>query len=286
MDKKNRLGRGLESLIPTNETNSYKDLAKYVDIDNIETNPDQPRKYFDNDSLNKLAESIKLHGLLQPIILNKIDDNQFRLVAGERRLRASKKAGFKQILSIVQDSIEQNQFEIAIIENIQREDLSPLEEASAYKKLIEDYGLTQEKVAEKLSKSRPVISNAIRLLDLPIKIQDMINENLISAGHARLLLSIEESQRHNYANLVIKKRLSVRQLERIIAVKNKESMTINEKNSDPEIKLLENQLIKIFGNEVKITINKKNAGSIKINFHSVDEFEGILEKINFKKDNV
>ena len=221
MDKKNRLGRGLESLIPTNETNSYKDLAKYVDIDNIETNPDQPRKYFDNDSLNKLAESIKLHGLLQPIILNKIDDNQFRLVAGERRLRASKKAGFKQILSIVQDSIEQNQFEIAIIENIQREDLSPLEEASAYKKLIEDYGLTQEKVAEKLSKSRPVISNAIRLLDLPIKIQDMINENLISAGHARLLLSIEESQRHNYANLVIKKRLSVRQLERIIAAKNK-----------------------------------------------------------------
>ena len=284
MDKKNRLGRGLESLIPTNDTKNSEDLTKYVDVENIETNPDQPRKYFDNDSINKLAESIKLHGLLQPIILNRIDNNKFRLIAGERRLRASKKAGLKQILSIVQDSIEQNQFEIAIIENIQREDLSPLEEASAYKKLIEEYGLTQEKVAEKLSKSRPVISNAIRLLDLPIKIQNMINENLISAGHARLLLSVEDSQRYSYATLVIKKQLSVRQLEKIISAQNKKKIVINEKNADPEIKQLETKLIKVFGNEVKITMNRKNIGNIKINFHSIDEFEGILEKINFQKD--
>ena len=284
MDKKNRLGRGLESLIPTNDTNNSEDLTKYVDVEKIETNPDQPRKYFDNDSINKLAESIKLHGLLQPIILNRIDSNKFRLIAGERRLRASKKAGLKQILSIVQDSIEQNQFEIAIIENIQREDLSPLEEASAYKKLIEEYGLTQEKVAEKLSKSRPVIANAIRLLDLPIKIQNMINENLISAGHARVLLSVEDSQRYSYATLVIKKQLSVRQLEKIISAQNKKNIAINEKNADPEIKQLETKLIKVFGNEVKITMNRKNIGNIKINFHSIDEFEGILEKINFQKD--
>jgi ParB family chromosome partitioning protein len=284
MVKKNRLGRGLESLIPTNDTKNSEDLTKYVDVENIETNPDQPRKYFDNDSINKLAESIKIHGLLQPIILNRIDNNKFRLIAGERRLRASKKAGLKQILSIVQDSIEQNQFEIAIIENIQREDLSPLEEASAYKKLIEKYGLTQEKVAEKLSKSRPVISNAIRLLDLPIIIQNMINENLISAGHARLLLSVEDSQRYNYATLVIKKQLSVRQLEKKISAQNKKKIAINEKNADPEIKQLETKLIKVFGNEVKITMNRKNIGNIKINFHSIDEFEGILEKINFQKD--
>ncbi|MDG1989751.1 MAG: ParB/RepB/Spo0J family partition protein [Dehalococcoidia bacterium] len=284
MDKKNRLGRGLEALIPSNETKNTENLTKYIDIETIETNPDQPRKYFNDDSINKLAESIKLHGLLQPIILNKIENNKFKLIAGERRLRASKKAGFKQILSIIQDSEAQKQFELAIIENIQREDLSPLEEASAYKKLIEEYGMTQEKVAEKLSKSRPVISNAIRLLDLPIKIQNMLNENLISAGHARLLLSIEDSQKYEYANLVIMEQLSVRQLEKIISNQNKKRINPNIKSTDPEIKQLETKLIKVFGNSVKITINRKNIGSIKINFHSIDEFEGILDKIDYQKE--
>jgi len=284
MDKKNRLGRGLEALIPSNETKNTENLTKYIDIETIETNPDQPRKYFNDDSINKLAESIKLHGLLQPIILNKIENNKFKLIAGERRLRASKKAGFKQILSIIQDSEAQKQFELAIIENIQREDLSPLEEASAYKKLIEEYGMTQEKVAEKLSKSRPVISNAIRLLDLPIKIQNMLNENLISAGHARLLLSIEDSQKYEYANLVIMEQLSVRQLEKIISNQNKKRINPNIKSTDPEIKQLETKLIKVFGNSVKITINRKNVGSIKINFHSIDEFEGILDKIDYQKE--
>ena len=144
--------------------------------------------------------------------------------------------------------------------------------------------MTQEKVAEKLSKSRPVISNAIRLLDLPIKIQNMLNENLISAGHARLLLSIEDSQKYEYANLVIMEQLSVRQLEKIISNQNKKRINPNIKSTDPEIKQLETKLIKVFGNSVKITINRKNVGSIKINFHSIDEFEGILDKIDYQKE--
>jgi ParB family chromosome partitioning protein len=250
-------------------------------------NPAQPRKKFNSDEIEKLGESIKNHGVLQPIIVRHHPDNQneYLLIAGERRLRASKIAGLKEIPAIIKKVDEQENIELAIIENIQRKNLNAIEEAIAFKQLANQYDLTQEQIAQKVSKSRSAIANAIRLLDLHADIQIMLQEEKLSVGHAKLLLTVDTKKQILLAKLIIDKNLSVRDLEKNIKNINK---NLNQKKyntiKDPDVKIIEEQLIKIFGTSVQINLNKKNSGNIRINFHSIDEFEGILEKLKNEKD--
>ena len=288
MEKKNKLGKGLGALISSNQSNKLDDQISKIKIVSISPNPAQPRKKFNEDDIQELAESIKNHGVLQPIIIRNNPNNQseYLLIAGERRLRASKMAGLEKIPAIIKKVDAQENVELAIIENIQRKNLSALEEAAAYKQLADEYNLIQEDIAQKVGKSRSAIANSIRLLELPNEIQLMLQEEKLSVGHAKLLLTIDSSKQNFFAKLVIDKNLSVRDLEsniKKISVKTaQKDITIKQ---DPDVKIIEEELIKIFGTSVKINLNKKNSGTVKINFHSIDEFEGILEKLKYDKGN-
>ena len=288
MEKKNKLGKGLGALISSNQSNKLDDQISKINIVSISPNPAQPRKKFKEDDIQELAESIKNHGVLQPIIIRNNPNNQseYLLIAGERRLRASKMAGLEKIPAIIKKVDAQENVELAIIENIQRKNLSALEEAAAYKQLADEYNLIQEEIAQKVGKSRSAIANSIRLLELPNEIQLMLQEEKLSVGHAKLLLTIDSSKQNFFAKLVIDKNLSVRDLEsniKKISVKTaQKDITIKQ---DPDVKIIEEELIKIFGTSVKINLNKKNSGTVKINFHSIDEFEGILEKLKYDKGN-
>ncbi|MFL2634296.1 MAG: ParB/RepB/Spo0J family partition protein [Dehalococcoidia bacterium] len=288
MEKKNKLGKGLGALISSNQSDELNDQISKIKITAVSPNPAQPRKNFNEDDIQELAESIKNHGVLQPIIIrnNPNNQNEYLLIAGERRLRASKIAGLDKIPAIIKKIDDQENVELAIIENIQRKNLSALEEAAAYKQLADEYNLIQEDIAQKVGKSRSAIANAIRLLELPNEIQLMLQEEKLSVGHAKLLLTIDSSKQIFFAKLVIDKNLSVRDLENNIknmSVKaTQKDVTIKQ---DPDVKIIEEELIKIFGTSVKINLNKKNSGTVKINFHSIDEFEGILEKLKYEKGN-
>jgi len=288
MEKKNKLGKGLGALISSNQSNKLDDQISKIKIVSISPNPAQPRKKFNEDDIQELAESIKNHGVLQPIIIRNNPNNQseYLLIAGERRLRASKMAGLEKIPAIIKKVDAQENVELAIIENIQRKNLSALEEAAAYKQLADEYNLIQEDIAQKVGKSRSAIANSIRLLELPNEIQLMLQEEKLSVGHAKLLLTIDSSKQKFFAKLVIDKNLSVRDLEnniKKISVKTAQKDTTIKQ--DPDVKIIEEELIKIFGTSVKINLNKKNSGTVKINFHSIDEFEGILEKLKYDKGN-
>ena len=288
MEKKNKLGKGLGALISSNQSNKLDDQISKINIVSISPNPAQPRKKFKEDDIQELAESIKNHGVLQPIIIrnNPNNQNEYLLIAGERRLRASKIAGLEKIPAIIKKVDDQENVELAIIENIQRKNLSALEEAAAYKQLADEYNLIQEEIAQKVGKSRSAIANSIRLLELPNEIQLMLQEEKLSVGHAKLLLTIDSSKQNFFAKLVIDKNLSVRDLEsniKKISVKTAQKDTTIKQ--DPDVKIIEEELIKIFGTSVKINLNKKNSGTVKINFHSIDEFEGILEKLKYDKGN-
>ncbi len=288
MEKKNKLGKGLGALISSNQSNKLDDQISKIKIVSISPNPAQPRKKFNEDDIQELAESIKNHGVLQPIIIRNNPNNQseYLLIAGERRLRASKMAGLEKIPAIIKKVDAQENVELAIIENIQRKNLSALEEAAAYKQLADEYNLIQEDIAQKVGKSRSAIANSIRLLELPNEIQLMLQEEKLSVGHAKLLLTIDSSKQNFFAKLVIDKNLSVRDLEnniKKISVKTAQKDTTIKQ--DPDVKIIEEELIKIFGTSVKINLNKKNSGTVKINFHSIDEFEGILEKLKYDKGN-
>ncbi len=286
MEKKNKLGKGLGALISSNQSNQIEEQIIKIKTLSVLPNPAQPRKNFNQYEIEKLGESIKNHGVLQPIIVRRHPENQdaYILVAGERRLRASKIAGLKVIPAIIKQVGDQENVEIAIIENIQRKNLSAIEEALAFKQLASEYHLTQEQIAEKVSKSRPAIANAIRLLELPEELQLMLQDEKISVGHARLLLPMNANQQLLLAKLVVNKNLSVRDLEKNIKNTNKKITKKNDAGiEDPEVKIIQEQLMKIFGTSVQVNLKKKNSGHIRINFHSIDEFEGILEKLKNEK---
>lgn len=283
MSKRQALGRGLEAIIPA----SMADVMSGVEvlqlpIDEIEPNPNQPRKIFDPESLNSLALSIKEQGVLQPILVKR-DGKSIELVAGERRLRASKIAGLKRIPAIIIP--EKNPTALmffSLVENLQREDLNPLEEAEAYKMLIDNFGLKQEEIARRVGKSRPAVANAIRLLSLPEIIKDYIKDRKISAGHARALLAAGDEQRMiRLARLTATRGLSVERLE-IIARKEKPSprhgkKIIKKKTPLPaEISAIEDAMRGYLGSKVKIEIAGKG-GVIKIDFYSIDDLRRIAE---------
>lgn len=291
---KRGLGKGLSALIPSSmgdslengsETGEKKEekLAKKIPMGKIVTNPYQPRKKMDQEKMKELVQSIKEHGLIQPVVVRKKGE-KFELVAGERRFRAALASRLKEIPAIVLKVEDGQMLEIALIENLQREDLNCLEEAEAYKTLIEKFGLTQEKIAEKIGKSRPVIANTLRLLNLPEEIKEMLQEKVVSPGHARLLLSLEEkSVQLKLAGEVKDKKLSVRELENMIAQieKMKKQVLDGSKNYrkavvDPYIIEMQENLSQRLGTRVIFKPGKKR-GRIEIEYYSSDELERIKE---------
>ncbi|WP_427340690.1 ParB/RepB/Spo0J family partition protein [Caloranaerobacter sp. DY30410] len=284
--KKRGLGKGLAALIPDeplkNIQDNDKDKVISVDVSLIQPSKEQPRREFTLDSLKELAESIKVHGLIQPIIVRKIDD-RYELVAGERRWRAAKIAGLKQIPCIIRDFEDKKCAEIALVENIQREDLNPIEEAIAYKKLMENYNLTQDEISTVVGKSRPYVTNTLRLLNLNQEVISFILKGKLTSGHGRALLQIDDSNMQiKFAKEIIEKRLSVRETEKLVKefknkVKRKKN---NKKESERDLFILEieEQLRKILGTKVQISKGKKK-GKIEIEYYSQDDLDRILDII-------
>lgn len=276
-----RLGKGLSALIPEiNEEIDKKDIVQ-IKLSNIRPNKNQPRKEFDEDRIKALSDSIKNVGVLQPIVLKPIEDNNYMIIVGERRYRASILAGKEEIPAIIKDIPIKDIMEIALIENLQREDLNSIEEALAYKNLIEDYKVTQEELSEAVGKSRPYITNTLRLLNLQNKIIKMIENGDITAGHGKALLRIEDKEKQlEVAMRIVEEGLSVRTVENIAKkiIENKEKRKIEKKEKDIYIIDAEEKLSNIFGTKVNISMNNKK-GKIEISYNNEDELNDILSMI-------
>ncbi|MGB3261661.1 ParB/RepB/Spo0J family partition protein [Paenisporosarcina sp.] len=271
------LGKGINALFPGESINQMESVEK-IPVKEIKVNPYQPRKIFDETALSELTESIKEHGVLQPIILRR-RGKSFEIVVGERRFRASKAAGLKEIPAVIREFTDQQMMEIAILENLQREDLTPIEEADAYQNLMENLSLTQEQLAFRLGKSRPHIANHIRLLSLPEVVRELISANKLSMGHGRALLGLKRKKLiPSIAEKVMKENLNVRQLESLVQRMNEDVSRETSKvpNKDIFIKEKESQLREYFGTTVSIK-KSKNKGKIEIEFFSEDDLERILE---------
>lgn len=263
--------------------NTKGEAVTQIESKLIDTNPNQPRKHFDEDSLNELAVSIKNYGVIQPILVCPKEGGRYELIAGERRLRASKMAGLSFIPAIVKRFTESEMAEIALIENLQREDLNPIEEARAYRSLMEKYGFTQEELADKLGKSRPVIANSLRLLSLNPVVVEMVETGRLSAGHARCLASIKDmGVQATYALAACDKQLSVRQLENMVRAylkPGKEPKTPKKAFISPELKELVNNMQRTFGTKVKAVGNNEK-GRIFIDYYTKDDLIRIYELID------
>ncbi len=296
MAKKTGLGKGLDSLIPVHN-NTEKEMAvveKVVEkktdtvlrITEIEPNKGQPRKNFNEDALEELADSIKQFGLIQPLVVQK-RDGYYEIIAGERRWRAAKKAGLKEVPVIIRDYTDEEMMEIALIENLQREDLNPIEEAQAYKKLINDYKLKQDEIAEKVSKSRVAITNSMRLLKLSEKVQDMIVDEMISSGHGRALLALNDKKmQEELANRIFDEKLSVRETEQIVkALNNPKEKKNKEEYSDNFVyEKIENEFKEIIGTNVSIKRKSQDKGKIEIDYYSTEDLERIIDLMKKTKN--
>ena len=291
--KRKGLGKGLDSLIPENK--SVKPAAKpekaeetvktgeqMLKINQVEPNREQPRKHFEEDALLELADSIKQYGVLQPLLVRKRKD-YYEIIAGERRWRAAKLAGVKEVPVIIKEYTEQQAVEIAVIENIQRENLNPIEEAMAFKKLLTEFNLKQDEVAERVSKSRTAVTNSMRLLKLGEKVQQMIIDDMITTGHARALLAIDdEEQQYLLATKIFDEKLSVRETEKLI------KSLKNPKKQVKVVKTVENAFVyddlaekmkRVLGTKVSISPKGNGKGKIEIEYYSDDELERMFEMI-------
>lgn len=254
-------------------------------LDLVQPNKEQPRKTFDEEKINELAESIKNYGVLQPLLVQK-NDSFYEIIAGERRWRAAKAAGLKEVPAVLKEYSKQEAMEISLIENVQRADLNPIEEALGYKQLIDEFGLTQEEIAVRVAKSRTVITNTMRLLKLDEQIQNMLVQGVITSGHARALLSLEDTQMQlKAAKEILDKKLSVRETERLVKRLQKEASgeKKEEKKKDETLALiyqdLEDRMKSVMGTKVSIHNKDKNKGRIEIEYYSEAELERIVEMI-------
>ncbi len=272
---KKGLGRGLSSLI--GETKVESKTNKLL-LSDIFPNKFQPRKNFDEENLDDLTNSIKERGVIQPIIVrnSKSDNSKFEIIAGERRWLAARRAGLHDIPVVVTEADDLKSLEFAIVENVQRHDLNPLEEAQGYKRLIDEFSYDQEKVSKFIGKSRSYITNSLRLLNLPIEVIKLIEEKKISAGHAKILVGLENSV--FVANKIIEKKLSVRQSENFVKIFKKKKISINNLK-DPNIKNLEQSISDKIGLNVSIKNNKKNKGSITFSYHDIEQLNKIIDII-------
>lgn len=285
MNKKFGLGKGLGALIPE-ENLEEKNLDKenginVISINLIKANIDQPRKNFDEEKIIQLSESIKEHGIIQPIILKK-EGETYSIVAGERRWRAAKIAGIKEIPAIIMDLSDKEILEISLIENIQRQDLNPIEESIAYKKLIDEFNLTQEQLSNRIGKSRTSITNCLRLLNLDKRVQEYLIDGVITEGHGRAILSIEDKElQYKLSQSIIDEGLSVRETEKLI-----KNIITEKKNFQPEANAknpyyidIKDKLENLFGTKV-LLMDKKNKGKIEIEYYSKEDLQRILDILN------
>lgn len=296
MVRKNGLGKGLDSLIPSTghkKTAPAKPEVKkevvvekvikkeevMVKITEVEPNREQPRKNFNEDALLELADSIKQFGIIQPLVVQKQDD-YYEIIAGERRWRAAKLAGLKEVPVIIKNYTEQERVEIALIENIQREDLNPIEEAMAFKRLLTEFDLKQDELAERVSKSRTAVTNSMRLLKLDERVQQMVVDEKISTGHARALLAVgDKEQQYNLANKIFDEKLSVRETERLMKNLQKEKKDKKDQKTENEFiyKGIEEKIKMILGTKVTVNHKKNNKGRIEIEYYSNEELERIMD---------
>lgn len=302
MAVKRGLGRGIDNLIPTDDVKpnmtsaantktktEIKEVVKKVEqtlnINRIEPNKSQPRKNFDEDSLAELADSIKQFGVIEPLVVTK-RKGFYELIAGERRWRAARMAGLKEVPVVIKDYTDQEIVEIALIENLQREDLNPIEEAQAYNRLIKEFNLKQDEVAERVSKSRTTITNSLRLLKLGDKVQQMLIDDMLSTGHVRALISIEDKElQHEVAMYIFDKKLSVRETEsyvkKVLSGKTKEQREVaaTQENLDFLYKDIEEKLKDILGTKATIKAKNNNKGKIEIEYYSQEDLDRITRML-------
>ena len=298
--KKSGLGKGLDSLIPNKNVKSAKPSVKadekkaapkeeileagpiMVKINKVEPNREQPRKDFDEDALMELADSIKQFGVLQPILVQKKKD-YYEIIAGERRWRAAKLAGLKEVPIIVKEFTEQEIVEISLIENIQRENLNPIEEAQAYKRLLTEFHLKQDEVAERVSKSRAAVTNSIRLLKLNEEVQRMVVDEMISTGHARALLAVENpEEQYNLAQRIFDEKLSVRDVEKLVKNLHKPAKPkkVDDKTMQVIYQDIEEKLKQKLGRKVIVTSKGEGSGKIEIEFYNHEDLDRLLDVLN------
>ena len=289
MNKKKGLGKGLAALIGekeslVNDINITNDAPNQnlrqsdeIPIEFLHPNKNQPRKLFDEEKIDELSQSIKQKGLILPILVKKIDENNYQIIAGERRWRASQKAGLHDVPVIIKNLDDKEILEIALIENMQREDLNPIEEAEGIARLQDEFKYTQEELSNILGKSRPQISNTIRLLKLPQKVKEFVQNKTLSAGHARALVGLEDS--YAIAQVAIKKNMNVRQLETYISyVKNKRGKKGN-KAKDPNILSLENEITQMLGLIIKIDHKNSEKGKLEIFYNNLEQLDDLIKKL-------
>ena len=277
MSKENKiLNKGLDALLGQNTNNNQKSV-KELPVEDINPGRFQPRTNFDEEKLSELTNSIKNHGVLSPILVREVGLNKYEVIAGERRLRASKNAGLKTIPTLIDQKQDKDALESALIENLQREDLNAVEEARGYDRLKREFGLTQDEVAASTGKARSTIANSLRLLSLPAKVLDMLSSGKIEKGHAKLLASMDPLEAEKAANNIVKNKLTVKDLAGLSSKKtNKKSQT---KTKDRDLLIVEEEMSENFGHKVEIEAKNKKSGKVVINYNTKDELESIIFKL-------
>ena len=271
------LNRGLDALLGSSSTNNQRTI-KDIDPESINAGRFQPRANFDEDKLLELTDSIKKHGVLSPILVRELGLNKYEVIAGERRLRASIKAGLKTIPCLVDQKKDQDALESALIENLQREDLNAVEEARGYDRLKREFGLTQDEVAISTGKARSTIANSIRWLSLPAKVLDLLSSGQIEKGHAKLLASLDSKEAEAAADNIVKNKLTVKDLSNI-SQKKKGPKTSTRKNKDTDLLNIEQEMSDAFGHKVEIEAKNKKNGKVVITYSTSDELENIIAKL-------
>lgn len=273
--RRKALGRGLDALLPPKERQGHLE----VDIDRIQPNPNQPRKRIDAEKLGSLADSIREHGVVQPPVVMSVGDDRYQLIVGERRWQAARLAGLQRITVVLKDASNQESLELALVENVQRADLNPIEEAAAYQRLNDDFGLSQEEVARQVGKSRATVANTARLLSLPKDVQDALITELISEGHGRAILRLSEpSAQLSLLQRIMSRNLSVRQTEEFVTELLERQPGKAARVKSPEIELLEGELRRALGTKVSLR-QRKRGGRIIIDYFSPEEFEGLYQRL-------
>jgi ParB family chromosome partitioning protein len=277
MSEENKiLNKGLDALLGQNNKNNQKSV-KELPVEDINPGRFQPRTNFDEEKLLELTNSIKNHGVLSPILVREVGLNKYEVIAGERRLRASKSAGLKTIPTLIDQKQDKDALESALIENLQREDLNAVEEARGYDRLKREFGLTQDEVATSTGKARSTIANSLRLLSLPAKVLDMLSSGKIEKGHAKLLASMDSLEAEKTANNIIKNKLTVKDLAGLSSKKTNKK--IQTKTKDRDLLIVEEEMSESFGHKVEIEAKNKKSGKVVINYNTKDELESIISKL-------
>lgn len=283
--KKSRLGRGLDALLGENGAsvgNAEHDRLQQLPVELLQRGQFQPRRLMDQEALDELANSISKQGVLQPIVARKLASGDYEIIAGERRWRAAQQAGLDRVPVVVRELSDEDAMVIGLIENLQREDLNPIEEARGMQRLIEEFTMTHQQVADSVSRSRAAVSNLLRLLSLQAEVSSLLEQGQLDMGHARALLSLDEVMQHKAAKQIIKGGMSVRQAEQLVRrLQEEQANPVSKvKEKDPDVRHLEESLSEKLGTHVEIKVGNRGKGKLIIDFHGNDVLQGILEKIH------